>query len=209
MSPSSSRVSPWRIAGWIALAAALLALAAAATGVARDASPTRWFAGEPAPPTVTHAVVVERLRDVSKLVSTEMTLRDVVQYRQSRFGSVKQTLLVVTGRVMAGIDLERGADVRIDHAQRRITVVLPPAEILALDVVNVQTYDERAGLLNPFRPEDRDTIQRQIRTQLLAAARQSGVLARADESANRLVRALLERDGYTVEISRPPVVRTR
>ncbi|HEX5830470.1 MAG TPA: DUF4230 domain-containing protein [Gemmatimonadaceae bacterium] len=208
MSPSPSRVSPWRVAGWIALAAALLALIAVAAGVVRDASPTRWF-GEPAPPTVTHAVVVERLRDVSKLVSTEMTLRDVVQYRQSRFGSVKQTLLVVTGRVMAGIDLERGADVRIDHEQRHITVVLPPAEILALDVVNVQTYDERAGLLNPFRPEDRDAIQRQIRAQLLTTARQSGVLARADESANRLVQALLTRDGYTVEISRPPVVRTR
>lgn len=165
------------------------------------------LAGPPAPPRVTQQVVVERLEAVAKLVATEMTLRDVVIYEQSRFGSTKRALLVVTGRVAAGIDLAQGADVRIDSITRTITVSLPPAEVLSVDVLDVTTYDERAGLLNPFRPEDRDAIQRMVRAKLTAAARESGILAHADGSAARVLTELLSQDGYTVRIVRPVVQR--
>ena len=161
----------------------------------------------PAEPRITQQTVVERLRDVAKLVATEMTLRDVVIYEQTRFGSTKRVLLVVTGKVSAGIDMERGTEVRIDSVDKRITVTLPPAQIISVDVLNVTTYDERAGLLNPFRPEDRDLIQRRIRVQLTEAARQSGILEHADASASKVLTALLGRDGYVVEIKRPMVVR--
>lgn len=162
--------------------------------------------GQPAEPRITQQTVVERLREVAKLVATEMTLRDVVIYEQTRFASTKKVLLVVTGRVSAGIDMERGTEVRIDSAEKRITVTLPAAQILSVDVLNVTTYDERAGLLNPFTPEDRDLIQRRIRGQLIAAARQSGILEHADQSAAKVLVQLLARDGYTVEIKRPLVV---
>ena len=161
----------------------------------------------PAEPRITQQTVVERLREVAKLVATEMTLRDVVIYEQTRFASTKRVLLVVTGKVSAGIDMEHGTEVRIDSIEKRITVTLPPAQILSVDVLNVTTYDERAGLLNPFRPEDRDLIQRRIRTQLTVAARQSGILEHADASAAKVLTELLGRDGYTVEIRRPMVVR--
>ena len=166
----------------------------------------RW--GQPAEPRITQQTVVERLREVAKLVATEMTLRDVVIFEQTRFASTKRVLLVVTGKVSAGIDLERGTEVRIDSAEKRITLTLPPAQILSVDVLNVTTYDERAGLLNPFRPEDRDLIQRRIRVQLMEAARQSGILQHADQSAAKVLTELLARDGYTVEIKRPIVVGT-
>ena len=162
--------------------------------------------GQPAEPKITQQTVVERLREVAKLVATEMTLRDVVIYEQTRFASTKKVLLVVTGKVSAGIDMERGTEVRIDSAEKRITVTLPPAQILSVDVMNVTTYDERAGLLNPFTPEDRDLIQRRIRGQLMAAARQSGILEHADQSAAKVLVQLLAHDGYTVEIKRPLVV---
>jgi hypothetical protein len=95
--------------------------------------------------------------------------------------------------------------VRIDSAARTITVSLPPAQIISVDVLDVTTYDERAGLLNPFRPEDRDAIQRMVRAQLGTAARNSGILAHADQSATRVLTELLGRDGYRVEIVRPMV----
>jgi hypothetical protein len=161
----------------------------------------------PAEPRITQQTVVERLREVAKLVATEMTLRDVVIYEQTRFASTKRVLLVVTGKVSAGIDMEHGTEVRIDSVEKRITVTLPPAQILSVDVLNVTTYDERAGLLNPFRPEDRDLIQRRIRVQLTEAARQSGILEHADASASKVLTELLGRDGYIVEIKRPIVVR--
>jgi hypothetical protein len=196
-----------RVLSWGLLAIVLLTAAASAWAVVQRVrgAPGRLLQGEPAQ--ITHQLVVERLREVSKLVATEMTLRDVVTYEQTRLGSTKQALLVVTGRVAAGVDLERGAQVQIDSAARRITVTLPPAQLLSVDVLNVVTYDERAGLLNPFRAEDRDVISRRVRSQLMAAARQSGILEHANASAAKAVEQLLARDGYTVEIRRPVVQR--
>jgi hypothetical protein len=158
--------------------------------------------GRPAEPKISHEIVVERLREVAKLVATEMTLRDVVIYEQTRFHSTKRTLLVVTGRVAAGINLQR-AEVRIDSVARKIMVTLPPAQVLSVDVLNVTTYDERAGLLNPFTTDDRDLIRQRIRTQLMDAARQSGILEHADQAASKALKEFLSRDGYSVEIRRP------
>jgi DNA-binding FadR family transcriptional regulator len=73
-------------------------------------------------------------------------------------------------------------------------------------VLDVTTYDERAGLINPFRPEDRDAIQRLVREKLVTAARESGILVHADRSADRVLTELLARDGYSVKIVRPMVV---
>ena len=53
-------------------------------------------------------------------------LRDVVIFQHTRFGSTKRALLVVTGKVLAGIDLQKGMDVKIDHGARKITIILPP-----------------------------------------------------------------------------------
>jgi hypothetical protein len=187
---------------WALVIVALLTAALLAAQLVRRVAGVASRIGTPAPPVVTQETVVERLREVARLVSSEMTLRDVVTYRQTRFGSTKQTLLVVTARVTAGIDLERGTEIRIDSAAKRIRVVLPPAQIFGVDVVNVRTYDERAGLLNPFRPEDRDEIQRRARAQLVLAAQQSGILEHADRNAARILQGLLARDGYLVEVDR-------
>src|SRR5207237_716757 len=93
----------------------------------------------------------------------------------------------------------------IDSATKRITISLPPAQIVSVDVVNVTTYDESAGLWNPFTAADRDVIQQRIRSHLLVTARQSGILDHADQSAAKVLTELLTRDGYTVEIKRPPL----
>jgi hypothetical protein len=186
--------------------AGLLILLGLGFGIAQRALTPGWFRNPE--PRVTHDVVVDQLRDVAKLVSTEMTLRDVVIFQHTRFGSTKRALLVVTGKVLAGIDLQKGSNVQIDHAARRITIVLPPAEILAVDVVNVRTYDESAGLLNPFTPEDRDAMQRRVRATLVGAGQQSGLLMHADRSARQLLQQLLARNGYSVVVSSPVKLET-
>jgi Protein of unknown function (DUF4230) len=181
--------------------AGLLILLGLGFGIAQRALTPGWFRSQP--PQITHDVVVEQLRNVAKLVSTEMTLRDVVIFQHTRFGSTKRALLVVTGKVLAGIDLQKGTDVKIDHAARKITIALPPAEILAVDVVNVRTYDESAGLFNPFTTEDRDAMQRRVRGTLVGAGQQSGLLGHADRSARQMLQEMFGRDGYTVEVTTP------
>ena len=199
-------LSPRRALAWGLTIVALATAAGAGIAVVRRVAGTAGRLTTPAPPVITQQLVVERVQTVAKLVATEMTLRDVVTYEQTRYGSTKKALLVVTGKVSAGLDLARGTDVSIDSAARRITLSLPPAQIISVDILNVVTYDESGGLLNPFRPEDRDIMQRRVRAQLMMAARQSGILAHADEGAARMLTELLAKDGYTVEIRRPPVM---
>jgi hypothetical protein len=207
MVPSSDSAAARRVLLWGLVAIVLLMTAVAGlTAVRRTSGLLGRMTGPPAPPQITQQLVVDRLQTVAKLVASEMTLRDVVTYQQTRFGSTKRALLVVTGRVSAGIDLAQGSDVSIDSSSRTITVTLPPAQVLGVDVLDVTTYDEHAGLLNPFRPEDRDAIQRLVRAKLVTAARESGILVHADRSADRVLTELLARDGYSVKIVRPMVV---
>jgi hypothetical protein len=193
---------PRRALIWGLVVVALGVAAALGVLLVRTASSTIGSFGRPDAPTISHDVVVERLREVAKLVATEMTLRDVVIYEQTRFRSTKRVLLVVTGRVSAGINLN-SAKVEIDSTARRISITLPPAQITSVDVTNVTTYDESAGILNPFTPDDRDEIQRRIRVQLRESAQRSGILEHADQAAAKALRDFLALGGYTVDVVRP------
>ncbi|MFL5402168.1 MAG: DUF4230 domain-containing protein [Gemmatimonadales bacterium] len=150
--------------------------------------------------TVTQGVVVEQMRAVAKLVTSETSVRDVVVYQNRRLGSTKRSLVVVTGTILAGIDLDAGTQVDIDHSARRVTIVLPRAKVMAVEVTQLRTYDERSGLWNPFRPEDRDTIYQLAREQLAGAAVELGTTVHAEESARRLLGALIHAEGYAVDV---------
>jgi hypothetical protein len=191
------------------LAGALLLLAIA---IRRLTPLTRTLIPGRGQTTVSHGVVVEQMRAVAKLVSSETTVRDVVVYQNRRLGSTKRSLVVVTGRVLAGIDLDLGTQVDIDHQGRRVSIVLPPAQVLGVEVTQLRTYDERSGLWNPFRPEDRDTIYQLARDQLISAAGELGVTTHAEESARRMLGAMINPDGYSVEVTfgaagKPPARR--
>ena len=147
----------------------------------------------PRPPVVTQALVVERVQAVAKLVSSETTVRDVVTYEQTnRLGARKRALVVATGRLLAGVDLQKHPPtVRIDSAAKRIEVVLPRAELIAVEITDLRTYDEQSGLLNPFRPADRDAILRLVRQRLTSAGDEIGVVEHANRSAAQLLTKML------------------
>ena len=117
---------------------------------------TAAFLGS-SPPVITHDIVVQQVRNVAKLVSSEATVRDVVSYQNTWYGSTKKSLVVVTGRLLAGIDLKDNPDVRIDNANRRITIRIPPAKLIALEI------RDTAALLRLSR------VQRSVRVYLPAA----------------------------------------
>jgi hypothetical protein len=151
--------------------------------------------------TVDQGVVVERTREVARLVTSETTLRDVVVYQNRLLGSTKRSLVVVTGKVLSGFDLDRGTEVRVDHDARVVRIVLPPAAVMAVEVTELRTYDEQRGLWNPFRPADRDTIFQLAREQLVRSADEVALAKHTQESARRLLEALVSADGYRTEVS--------
>ena len=94
---------------------------------------------------VTHDVVVSQMRAVAKLVSSEATVRDVVVYENTWYGSTKRSLVIVTGKLMAGIDLGNKPEVSIDHGKKRIAIRIPPAKLIGMEITDMRTYDERDG----------------------------------------------------------------
>lgn len=153
---------------------------------------------------ISQSVVVEQTRAVARLVATETTLRDVVAYENRRFGSTKRSLVVVTGRVLTGFDLDRGTEVTVDRPGRRIHIVLPPPAVLGVEITELRTYDEQRGLWNPFHPADRDTIFAIARRQLVRAAGETDLTGRTEESARRLLEAMVHADGFTTEVAFAP-----
>jgi hypothetical protein len=150
---------------------------------------------------VSQGVVVEQTRAVARLVTTETPVRDVVTYENRRLGSTKRSLVVVTGKVLAGFDLDRGTRVTVDNPSRRIRITLPLPAVLGVEITELRTYDEESGLWNPFRPSDRDTIFALARQQLVTAAGEIELARHAEESARRLLEATVRADGYTTDVT--------
>jgi hypothetical protein len=167
-------------------------------GVARGTASLRRLAGET---TVSQAVVIEQTRAVAHLVTSETMLRDVVTYENRRLGSTKRSLVVATGKVLTGFDLDRGTEVTVDHPGRRIRITLPPPAVMGVEITELKTYDEQRGLWNPFRPADRDTIFALARRQLVQAAGEAELARHAEESARRLLEATVRADGYVTEVT--------
>jgi hypothetical protein len=71
---------------------------------------------------------------------------------------------------------------------------------MAVEVTDLKTYDEQRGLWNPFRPADRDTIFRLAREQLVKSAGEVELARHTEESARRIIEALVSADGYTTEV---------
>lgn len=172
--------------------------------LSRQASVVGDFLGGRERTSVTHSMIVDRVRAVAKLVTSETTIRDVVVYKNTWYGSTKQSLVVVTGRLLAGIDLQQGSDVAIDDATKHIAIRLPKADIMALEISDMKTYDERGGLWNPFTPADRDNILRLARGQIMRSASQLDVIAHAEKSATDLLTGLFTTDGFTVSVTFVP-----
>jgi len=158
---------------------------------------------------VNQSLVVERLQSVAKLVTTEAMVRDVVKYQNTWLGSTKRSLVIVTGKALVGVDLQTLPKFEVNEKDRRITIELPAARLLGVDVIQLQTYDERRGLWNPFHPSDRDSIFALARKQLARTADDLAVLEFAEQSATQLLIGLFAREGYAVEVrfpARKPVV---
>ncbi len=195
MADSDSRRPKWPLL----LAVLLFALAVlVGRGVARGNALGRLTAGET---TVSQSVVVEQTRAVARLVTSETMLRDVVTYENRRLGSTKRSLVVVTGKVLTGFDLDRGTEVTVDHPGRRIRITLPPPAVMGVEITKLETYDEQRGLWNPFRPSDRDMIFTLARRRLVEAAGEVELARHAEESARRLLEATVRAEGYVTEVA--------
>jgi hypothetical protein len=192
-------MAPSRRAG-----AFFLATLALGVGVLLGVYGPHWLKGheepKPLPDVITQVRELSRLEGVSYHVERVVDLKDK---QQSLFGLVKTEdaiLLVASGDVTAGVDLEklREGDVVVSADRQSVTIHLPPAEVFSAKLDNDRTYvHTRATDLLAQRKESLETEARQAAERTLqSAAEDSGIVRRAEESVKRTVQSLVRSLGF-------------
>jgi hypothetical protein len=154
--------------------------------------------------------VVTEIRDLARLESVQYHIERVVDLRDQQsllFGLIHTQdaiLFVAVGDVVAGVDLSEMADgdVIVDTTTGKVSVTLPPAQILSTRLDNQRSwvYSRTTDLLAQ-RHEDLETRARQEAERTLeGAAIAAGVLDRARANAEQTVATLVRSLGYTTVV---------
>ena len=149
---------------------------------------------------------------------TAMRQLSLVEYRVSKIVKAddegawykigdRKILLSCTAYLKAGIDLASFGpdDVNIDWTGRRVSVTIPHATLLSLDMPASEIreeYDHVTMLRSSFTAEERNALLRQGEKQIRESVPSLGILEKADENARRFFESVFLKMGFeTVDVS--------
>lgn len=166
-------------------------------------APTRTPTSTPTP-TPTPRVVISEIKSLGRLETVQFMMQTVIDLEREPtniWGQVFGTdelLLVASGEVVAGFDLAKVQEQDITVQGDRVTMVLPPPEILYSRMDNQETYvyERNTGLFR--KPDPRiETEARQLAEQAMIERAHRGEILRQAEANGRLqVEALLRSLGF-------------
>jgi len=164
-----------------------------------------------------HEAVEETVqREVEAI--TAMKQLSLVEYRVSKIVKAddegawykigdRKILLSCTAYLKAGVNLATFSqdDVNIDWTGKRVTVTIPHATLLSLDMPPSEIrleYDHVTMLRHSFSAEERNALLRQGEKQIRDSVPSLGILEKADENARRFFESVFLKMGFeTVEVS--------
>lgn len=148
------------------------------------------------------APIRRQIREVLEVPSYEHIYREIIYLGKENtflgFKTLDQRLLfAVDMRVQAGIRLDRGFDLRL-KGTNRIEVFLPPAEILLIDAdeESIEQFfllDLRGDLITHTEYYDEIELSK---VEVREDAIRRGILRKAEENAQTLIRGILSGAGY-------------
>ncbi len=137
------------------------------------------------------ALILEQLKNVSKLVVTEGHFSEVFSYKNSKsifgdyFEAEKKALVVVNADVTVAYDLSK-IEYRIDEPNKTLHIVSIPKEEIKVSP-DLEYYDIQADFFNQFEPKDYNAINETVKKQLL---KKIGASDLKTNSKNRLLSEL-------------------
>ena len=158
----------------------------------------------PTESTIDRPAVVQQVRSLNRLEAATAVIQQVVtagQRGNALYNLLRgdQLLLIAHGEVVAGFDLTKLGpdDITISDDGAVATVTLPPAEILysRLDNERTQVYDRETGIFAKGDPNLESEARRVAEQQIVQAACESGILARAVEDGKRNIENLVKAFG--------------
>jgi len=154
----------------------------------------------PRPSVVLAVRELSRLETVTFHMERVVDIEDEQTFLGGRLKARDALLLVAAGDVTAGIDLAQLGedDVEANTETGRITITLPPPEVLSTRIDNERTYVySRETDVLARRKEDLESRARaEAESRLRDAALEAGILGRAQKGARRTIETLLRGLGY-------------
>ena len=149
---------------------------------------------------------------------TAMKQLSLVEYRVSKIIKAddegawykigdRKIILSCTAYLKAGIDLAGfdADDVDIDWTGKRVTVTIPHATLLSLDMPPSEIreeYDHVTMFRHSFSAEERNALLQQGEKQIRSSVPSLGILEKADENARRFFESVFQKMGFeTVEVA--------
>ena len=114
----------------------------------------------------------------------------------------RKILLSCTAYLKAGVDLATFGtdDVQIDLTGDRVSVTIPHATLLSLDIppseIRVE-FDHVTLLRSDFSAEERNALLRQGESQIRASVPSLGILEKAEENGRRFFESVFSKMGFT------------
>ena len=192
-----------RRAGSILIVAVLIAGVFFAGANLAGWGPFKGISGEPF--TQVGPTVVDSVHDVAKLTTVEMVEYTTVE-KGNDFGWLNwargdRIFLFAVARIGGGVDMElvTTTSFEVDEETGSVTVELPPAEIIfvEVDIDATQVYDRDTGLFTKGDSQLESDARQVAEEVLVRAALEHGILEKAQANAETTIEGLLMGVGYT------------
>jgi hypothetical protein len=153
--------------------------------------------------------VVQRIQRLQRLETVVYSMEKIVTGTQDnaylpRILGGDRILLIVHGEVVAGIDLAKLDDAKIDIKGRAIEIEMPATEVFSTRIDNEKTrvYSRETGLFTAPDPNLESEVRREAERQLRQAAIDGGILKTATENGRANLAGLLEGLGFETVVIR-------
>ncbi len=174
-----------------------LLLGAAVAGINRIG----WSAFFARPITTTNTMVLQQIKEVGKLELVQLEIRDIVEVtKDNQLLPDEKALVVLYGKVAAGIDLEKLKEEDIVLGADSIIIKLPEPEVMSCTVDHTKShvYDTKMGILSTggiISAELIDKAYQDGEKNMAERAREMGYEAQVKANAEKLLRPILEKIG--------------
>ena len=166
-------------------------------------------------PTPTPATLVLRIRALSRLETIQYSMETIIEGGNdpggllSLLGIGKEKLvLIARGQVVGGVDFSRMEEDDIVVSGQKVTLYLPPAEVLVSKLDNQRTgvYEYEKGLFTRRDIQLESALRARAEEELVRRAVEDGILMQAETNAKAYLLLLLRALGFTDVEFQPKIV---
>ncbi|MCX7723178.1 MAG: DUF4230 domain-containing protein [Verrucomicrobiae bacterium] len=142
--------------------------------------------------------LLTRIQSLAELVTVKYVIEKVVLVEDVKWYGQNRVLIVAHGVVKAGVDLNRLRPEDIQVHGRKVTINLPPAQVMDayLDDTQTKVIEHSTGLLRAFDKDLQQTARQTAIDDIRRAARLGGILTEAEQRAKNELRIFLSQLGF-------------